>query len=256
MKTAGRMFANSSSPTHQPEWVRSYMSSPSAMIASQLPIPEAAVARKSSRKRLFPSGAKRLRTLIEATTSNPRVGLRRSPDDRRRQSTTTTSQPASRFTSASVSSPNMRPKSPWLVAPITILAAPRSLAVSTISLPGSPRPQTYSAVRPGGLDVLLRAVDDRLERRRNRRVGVGQGHRGAGDVVDHARHAGIDGHVLGDGHDERAAGLADGGDRRVEDALRSILAVVADHDRVRHRAGSIAGPEGSPRRLTGSGRIR
>ena len=67
MKTAGRMFANSSSPTHQPECVRSYMSSPSAMIASQLPMPEAAVARKSSRKRLFRSGTKRLWTLIEAT---------------------------------------------------------------------------------------------------------------------------------------------------------------------------------------------
>ena len=69
MKTAGRMVAKSSPPTHQPEWVRSYMSSPSAMTASQLPIPEAAVARKSSRKRLFPSGAKRLRTLIGATPS-------------------------------------------------------------------------------------------------------------------------------------------------------------------------------------------
>ena len=68
MKTAGTMFANISSPTHQPECVRSYMSSPRAMIASQLPMPEAAVARKSSRKRLLWSGAKRLWTLIEATS--------------------------------------------------------------------------------------------------------------------------------------------------------------------------------------------
>ena len=73
MKIAGRMFANISSPTHQPECVRSYMSSPRAMIASQLPMPEAAVARKSSRKRLFWSGSE---AAVDAHRSHERQTLK------------------------------------------------------------------------------------------------------------------------------------------------------------------------------------